>query len=226
MGKASTPKTVNFTDGPTRSSSSLASLPSVDWKADLFQVLYDGAKSIVVRNGVSWGWNMKPATVGNSKGTFLNPAPTCPPARCSGIGGNSISWGIGESGSLAFTTTAFAPKVGDPFKLGTLTYHNDATRVGSALDGIDLDIALSFDNIHEADFKYHSRLSKTNTPSTDDSIASADYISFVLGEFSSTFNILESHTASVDLMAMLTPHIGHHTCWCTARKPIFTLRSN
>lgn len=206
--QASTPKTVNFIDGPTRSSSSLTSLPSVEWKADLYQAEYDGAKKITVRDGVSWGWNMKPATVGNATGTFLNPSPTCPPATCSGIGGNTITWGIGEAGSLSFTGAAFAPKVGDSFKLGTLTYHNGATVVGSPIDGIDFDIAMSFLNISEDNFTHHSRLSINNTPNTDDPIASADYVAFVLGGFSNTFNVFESDTASVDLMAALTPTFG------------------
>lgn len=204
-GKASTTRTLNFIDGPSRSSTSLSSVPSVDWKADLYQVEYDGAQSIIVRDGLSWGWNMKPATVGNSAGRFLNPSPNCPPATCSGVGSNSVSWGTGSPGSLSFASAAFAPRVGDLFKIGTLTYQNGATFSGSEISGVDLDIDMSFTNIGEANFTYHSRLSINNTPNTADPIASADFVAFTVGGFSATFNVQEGATASADLMARLTP---------------------
>ena len=203
-----TSTSVDFEDGPRRPISSLGTVPSVDWKADLYQVEYDGGQSIIVRNGVSWGWNMKPATVGTSTGQFLNPTPTCPPASCSGIGSNAITWGTGDPGSLTFAGTAFAPTVGDTFKVGTLTFHNGGTAAGSEITGIDLDISMSFDNISEANFTYHSRLGIKNTPNTEDPIASADQIVFTEGGFSAAFNILEGATASVDLMAKLTTTLG------------------
>jgi hypothetical protein len=202
---ASTQKTVNFTDGPTRSSSSLTSKPAVTWGASLYPVEYDGAKSVIVHDGISWGWNMKPATIGNASGSFLNPSPTCPPATCTGLGGNSVTWGTGEPGSLTFSGVAFAPKVGDVFKLGTLTYHNGATNVNSPIDKIDLDIAMSFTNISEENFSYHSTLGIINTPNTTDPAASADYVAFTTGGFPASFRVLEGATASADIMAKLTP---------------------
>ena len=44
---------------------------------------------------------------GTSGGEFINPTPTCPPATCSGIGTNSLFFGIPDPGNtpngLAFT---------------------------------------------------------------------------------------------------------------------------
>lgn len=200
---ASTGKTTSFYDFSRRDPASLSSTNPITWNALLYQVEYDGNTSVTVRDGLSWGWNMKPATPGSAKGSFVNPAPACPPATCSGLGGNTVTWGVGEPGSLSFVGSAYAPKVGEVFKVGTLTYHNGATRAGSSIDGVDLDIAMSFDNVAEENFIHHTRLSITNTPNTSDPVASADYVAFVMGGFSATFNVLESQTASVDLMATL-----------------------
>lgn len=203
-----TNKTVGFSDFSRRDPATLATTNPITWNASLYAAEYDGNKTVTIHDGISWGWTMKPATVGSASGSFVNPSPTCPPATCSGIGTSSVSWGIGESGSLSFAGGAYSPKVGDKFKIGTLTYHNGATLVGSALDAIDLDIPLSFDNVSELNFVYHTTLGITNTPNTDDPIASADFVSFTKGGFSGSFNVLEGQTASVDLMAVLTPTLG------------------
>jgi hypothetical protein len=204
----STSRTVHFSDFSKRDPATLASTNPITWNAQLFQVEYDGANAITVRDGVSWGWDMKPATVGNAKGVFSGPAPSCPPATCSGLGTDTVNWGIGQPGGLQFVGNDFAPVVGDVFKLGTLYYLNGATQVGSAIDGIDLDIAMSFTNVAEANFSYHSRLTIVNTPNTDDPVASADYVYFSVGGFPYSFNVFEGGLASVDVMAKLTPVLG------------------
>lgn len=203
----STTKTTTFSDFSTRSQASLATTNPITWNAKLYQVEYDGNKAVTVRDGISWGWNMKPATVGASAGAFVDPAPSCPPSTCSGIGSNTVSWGQGDPGSLSFASVAFAPKVGELFKIGTLTYHNGATTVGTAIDGVGLDIAMSFSNVAEANFTYKSRLGINNTPNTDDPIASADYVAFTAGGFANSFRVLEGATASADVMARLTPKL-------------------
>lgn len=73
-------------------------------------------------------------------------------------------------------TGVLRPQGRRPFKLGTLSYKNGATTVGSALDGITLDIALGFANVPELNFVYHAGLSINNTPNTADPIASADFV--------------------------------------------------
>lgn len=201
----STSKSTRIKDFSQRYSTSLSSTNPITWSADLYAADYDGNKTVTVGNGIRWGWNMKPATVGHSTGTFTGPSPACPPATCSGIGSSSISWGQGSPGSLSFAGAAFAPKVGDAFKLGTLSYHNGSTTTGSEISGITLDIAMSFDNISEANFTMHTPMSIVNSPNTDDPIASADFVSMT--GFPYTFNVLEGASASVDVMAKLTPKL-------------------
>lgn len=204
----STSRTVHFSDFSKRDPATLSSTNPITWNAKLFQVEYDGASAITVRDGVSWGWDMKPATVGNAKGVFSGPGPTCPPATCSGLGTDTVYWGIGQSGGMQFVGNNFAPVVGDAFKLGTLYYLNGATQVGSSIDGIDLDIAMNFSNVAEANFSYHSRLTIVNTPNTDDPVASADFVYFSVGGFPYSFNVFEGGLASVDVMAKLTPALN------------------
>jgi hypothetical protein len=151
------------------------------------------------------------ADAGTSTGTFLDPTPLCPPATCSGIGTNSFSWGEANSSgdtasSLSFTGSSFAPASGETFKLGTLTYHNGATRSGTDVSSVGLDITLSFNTVPENDFTYHERLSINNTPnSTGDPVADADFVSFTTANFPYTFKVAEEATASVDIMAKLAP---------------------
>jgi len=205
---APTSKSVKFDDFSRRGTASLATTNPINWNAQLYLAEYDGNKNVIVRDGISWGWSMKPATVGTSTGTFVTPVPTCPPATCTGIGTSTVTWGTGEPGSLSFEGTAFAPTVGEMFKVGTLTYHNGATNVGSSIDFVGLDIEMDLTNVPELNFTHHSTLSIINTPNTDDPDASADYVAFTSGGFTNSFRVYEGGTASADLMAKLTPRLG------------------
>ena len=200
-----TPNAIRFSDFSTRDQGSLIDANPITWSAELYPVIDDGAGGVQVGNGVTWGWDMKPATVGSSSGTFDMPSPTCPPATCNGLGSNAVNWGVGNPSALTFTGTPFSPRVGDPFKIGTLDYTNGTTVLGTAISGINLDIALAFDNVPEDNFVYHAGLVINTTPNTADPIASADSVSFVAGSFGNTFNVLEGTSATADLMARLTP---------------------
>lgn len=205
----STAQATTFRDFSTRNRASLAATNPVTWNASLYQVEYDGATTITVRDGVSWGWTMKPATVGHATGAFLNSSPTCPPASCWGLGSDTVQWGVGDPGGLQFVGSSYAPQVGEVFKLGTLYYYNGSTVAGSEINGVDLDIALSFDNVAEANFNHHTRLSITNTPNiAGNPVASADFVAFTVGGFNYSFNVFEGNLAWVDVMAKLTPALG------------------
>ncbi len=197
--------TVRFDDFSTRSQGRLLAANPVTWQASLYPVIDDGEGTVQVGNGVSWGWEMRPATLGSSSGTFEMPSPTCPPATCNGVGGSSVNWGVGNPSALSFGGTPFSPRVGEPFRIGTLDYTNGATVIGTSISGINLDIALAFDNVPELNFVYHAGLVINTTPNTADPVASADSVSFVNGSFSNTFNVLEGASATADLMARLTP---------------------
>lgn len=194
---------VSFKDFSTRDPVYPAGSEEIDWTASLYPALYDGNKSVTVDNGISWGWTMKSATVGNALGVFSSPDPSCPPATCSQIASNRIQWGQGSPGSLAFDGTAYDARVGEVFKIGTLSYHNGSTTAGSEITSVGLDFLMNFTNVPEENFVFSTRLGINNSPNTDDPIASADYVSFAFGGFTQTFNVLEGLSSSVDLMVRL-----------------------
>jgi len=206
----STTSSVTFEDFATRTKSALATTNPINFRAQLFVAEFDGNNTVSVRNGISWGWDIKPATIGASTGAFVGPSPTCPPATCSGIGSNTVTWGDGDSSSLSFSGSAFAPNTGDVFKLGTLTYHNGVTPAGTideiGLDFVGLDFALGFTNIREANFTYHSVFNIVTTPNSADPEASADYVSFSTDGV--PFRVFEGDTQSVDIIAKLIPRFG------------------
>jgi hypothetical protein len=205
----STTTSVTFEDFATRTKSALATTNPITFRTQLFVAEFNGNNTVSVRNGISWGWDIKRATIGDNTGAFVGPSPTCPPATCSGIGSNKVTWGDGDSSSLSFSGSAFAPTTGDVFKLGTLTYHNGVTPAGTIDQGLDfvgLDFALRFTNISEANFTYHSVFNIVTTQDSADPEASADYVSFSTDGI--PFRVFEGDTQSVDIIAKLTPRFG------------------
>jgi hypothetical protein len=191
---------LNFYDFPKRDVATLATTNSIDWDAKLFPVIRGADKALTVKDGVTWGWTMKKATVGNIGGKFDNPAPAT--AVVSGVGTNNFAWGTGEPSSLTFAGSAFDTKPDTEFKLGRLTFHNGTIASGTGADAVDLTLSVGFDNVPEKNFNLNSHMNIVNTPNTSDPIASADTVA--IGGFSFTFNVLEGQTASVDLMGKLT----------------------
>src|SRR5262249_6386814 len=88
-----------------------------------------------------------------------------------------------------------------------LTYHNGTT-FGGEVSSVGMDIAMSFANIAEKNFSYHTRLNIVTTPNTDDPAASADFVSFTAGGFPYTLNVFEGNNPSVDVMAKLTSNLA------------------
>jgi hypothetical protein len=191
---------LNFYDFSKRNISRLDTMASVDWDAQLFPVIRGADKALTVKDGVTWGWTMKKATVGDTTGKFANPAPAT--AVVSGVGSNSFAWGTGDPSSLTFAASAFDTKPDTEFKLGRLTFHNGTIASGTGADAVDLTMSIAFTNVPEKNFDLTSRMNIVNTLNTSDPIASADTVT--IGGFSFTFNVLEGQTASVDLMGKLT----------------------
>lgn len=54
----STSQMVSFSDFSRRDASSLATTSPITWSAKLFPVEYDGARTVVIHDGISWGWTM------------------------------------------------------------------------------------------------------------------------------------------------------------------------
>jgi hypothetical protein len=198
---------IDFYDYSKRNPGLLSTTNPITWDAKLYPVVADAATGLTVYDGVSWGWNMKKATVGNVAGTFTNPGPAS--ASVSGVGTSNFAWGIGSPSSLSFAAAAFDTTPGTPFKLGTLTYYNGTIFGNSGASNVDFNAALSFDNIAEKNFTLSSTFSLVNTPNTSDPVASADQVS--MGSWGYTFNVLEGATASVDVMATLTTGLSGAT---------------
>lgn|GEM_PF-4776211 len=190
---------INFYDYSTRSPSTLSSTNPITWNAALYPVItIAGSTALTVENGVTWGWTMKPAMVGNISGTFSNPTPAG--ATTSGVGTNNFSWGNGDPSSLTFTGKTFDAKPGIAFDLGKLTFYNGSNT--NYANNVDFNTNVNFDNVPEKNFALSTQLGLVNTINTDDPIASADYVT--IGDYGFTFNVLEGAMASVDLMAELS----------------------
>jgi hypothetical protein len=197
----STSTSLNFYDYSQRATSSLANNDPISWKAGLYLVSWDGATSVSVMDGVSWGWEMTSATKGSATGVFNSPAPGS--AVTTGVGTSHFTWGAGSPGSLDFAGASFNPKPGDAFKLGTLSYSNGATDQGTEATSVALALKVLLDHAPEKPVNLASGLSIVNTPNTGSSTANADRVSFVSGGFSHSFNVLEGASAQVDLMAKI-----------------------
>lgn len=190
---------INFYDFSRRDQSSIAKKNPLTWNAKLYPVIANASNVLTVYDGVSWGWTMKKATVGEVTGSFTDPSPSS--AVVSGVGTLTFSWGAGDPSSLSFAGTSFDTKPNTVFKLGTLTFHNGTITSGTAADSVTLNTQINFDNISEKNFALSSKFTLTNTLNNDDPIASADQVS--LGSLGYTFNVLEGNTASVNMLAKL-----------------------
>lgn len=86
---------------------------------------------------------------GSTSGVFNNPTGEAgAPLYYSPTGLSTFSWGetgFGTSqNSLSFAGTGFNTSTETPFKIGTMTYFNGTTVVGTNATGVDLDVTLAF----------------------------------------------------------------------------------
>jgi hypothetical protein len=188
-----------FYDFSRRPPAHLSTINPINWSANLYPSVVDSNKNIKIYDGVSWGWNMKKAPVGNASAIFTNPTPAG--ATVTGVGTSNFSWGTGDPSSLSFAGAAFDTTPGTKFKIGTLTFHNGAINANTGADSVDFEAPIKFTNIPELNFTFKTKFTLVNTPNTPDPIASADQVT--IGDFGYTFNVLEGATASVDIMMVL-----------------------
>ncbi|MEB3260043.1 MAG: choice-of-anchor K domain-containing protein [Cyanobacteriota bacterium] len=191
---------IDFYDFSTRDQSLILSTNPVTWSASLYPVVVDSANHLLVHDGVTWGWTMKKATVGNISGTFSNPTPSS--AVITGAGTSTLGWGSGDPSSISFAGLPFDTQPGEVFNLGRLTFYNGSILSGTGADAALINLAFNFENIPEKNTVKQFSLAINNTLNTADPIASAD--SVTLSDFGYTFNVLEGRSASVSLLGMLT----------------------
>jgi PEP-CTERM motif-containing protein len=148
------------------------------------------------------------AGTGTTTGVFQNPVPTCPPATCSGIGTNSIIWGIPVVGSLesafTFTGTSFDVPQGVSFVMGNIDYRNGATLGGSEITNIGLLVHTSSpDPVFTQDILLGITI--VSTPNLDvDPAADADFMYFTSFPQFGSFRVLEGASTSVPLMGQFS----------------------
>jgi len=191
---------LNFYDFSRRPATKVEDNDTVTWNASLYPVEYGDDQVMTVYDGMTWGWEMKKATIGTTTGSFSNPGPDS--ATFSGAGTSTFSWGTGEQSWLSFEGASFDTMPGEVFKLGTLTFHNGTIGLTTGAEFVDFSAHLSFDNVHEMDFSLDTTFTMTNTPNVGDIWENADQVT--LGRWGYTFNVMEGFTSSVDIMATLT----------------------
>ncbi len=164
--------------------------------------------------------NLEPGVEGTANATFSNPDPNCPPATCTGIGTNSITWGIptatapgGLPNSLSIGGGEFTGELGTPFVAGTISYFNGSVLAGSEISGVDLALETLIDiptlGIEDLALSDLRQVTINNTLNiVGDPEASADFLSIVPpsgagASFGNNFHVLEGNMATAELFGRI-----------------------
>lgn len=118
---------------------------------------------------------------GTSQGMFVNPTP--PSAVVTGVGTSRFTWGdpsnfgTGPS-SLAYTARQFNGQDNQVVSLGTLTYFNGTTLVGTQADTVTLRVGLSLTSPSGVtqNLSFDFPLQLVTTDNTDNPVTSADSV--------------------------------------------------
>ena len=164
--------------------------------------------------------NLESGVQGVANATFSNPAPNCPPATCTGIGTNSITWGIpsatapgGLPNSLSIGGGEFTGQLGTPFVAGTISYFNGSVLSGSEISGVDLALealidipTLGIEGLALSDLRQVTINNTLNI--VGDPQASADFLSIVPPSgadvsFGNNFHVLEGEMATAELFGRI-----------------------
>ena len=142
-----------------------------------------------------------------SLGAFLNPQPTCPPATCTGIGTDHITWGVPDPSvsSLGFRGRSFTTEVGQTFVVGELDYSNGTTKGGTAIDTVDLCIQVIITQPESKTLNRCQKIIIINSLNTSDPYASADRVSVQRGP---DFFVFEEASASASLLGKIRQPIA------------------
>ena len=130
---------------------------------------------------------------GTDAGTFINPSGSSG-MIVSGVGTNTFYYGdpsnFGTGANrLSFAGQNFTTEPESVFTLGTLTYFNGTTLIGTTPTSVELNINLSITDpvTLNNDFKFH--LDLVSTPNTNDPRESADYVYLPSMYSGTTFSI-------------------------------------
>ena len=178
--------------------------------------LYRGAALLLLLAGSEHAW-AGPVTSfsGFATGVFSNPVG---PAgfTSTGIGTNSFSWGTPNptSSSVTFVGNSNIVIPGTPpgavygsanqanrptFSLGTLTYVNGTTQLGTEATGVQLDTTVTFTvPFQTAPATLHAMFGINTTPNTTDPIASADQLNLLTNLSTVTFTTPDGVTTGIE----------------------------
>jgi hypothetical protein len=114
---------------------------------------------------------------GTGSAVFVNPQPTCPPAVCTGIGTESITWGSpgsdagDQSSSLSFHGRAFTTPgsgVYEIFVIGDMDYFNGNIKGGTGIDSVDFCVEADITTPAPQKVSACRTITIVNTPNTSD----------------------------------------------------------
>jgi hypothetical protein len=181
---------------------------------------------------------------GTTSGVWVNPTPG-PGIVTTGVDTPSFTWGDGSAAATGPSSVDFAAASGGfstvtetPFKVGTITYFNGTTALGSTPDSVQLALRLDFLSPTIPSVVSNYTFDIVTTPNTGDADGDADFLnlpsafsttSFVIG--TTTYNVKltgfsdivgdgflasddlalhvrEGGTASADLFAVVTTEVA------------------
>lgn len=148
------------------------SFPSVVTK-----ITFTAVASLALANSVQ----AAPPFTGNSSGTWGTPTPSAFPITFSGVGTNTFLWGDPASfgtgaNSLSFAGNAFSTNFNTPFQVGTLTYFNGTTTIGTTPNSVPLNVLLAFTDPSGLNQNFDFAFNLTSVPNTGTPDENADFV--------------------------------------------------
>ena len=140
---------------------------------------------------------------GTTTGVWVAPTPSAPPIVTTGVGTSTFTWGDATGfgtppNSLSFAGGAFSGLLETPFKVGTITYFNGTTAIGSTPDSINLSLTLAFSLPALPPVVGSYLFTLNSTPNTGTADENADFVNLP-SAFSSTDFLIGGTTYRVKL---------------------------
>jgi hypothetical protein len=171
---------------------------------------------------VAFGLLANADIAGSSSGTFANPLGDSGLVD-SGVGTNTFTWGDPDGFGVGANSVSFAGNAAvaspfnTPFKVGTLTYFNGTTTLGTNATSVDLNAELDLTSPVVTSVTFPFTLAITTTPNTGSAADNADILSltnlytsqnFVVG--ADTYTLLLLGFENVDITQGFVDAAGFH----------------
>ena len=140
---------------------------------------------------------------GSTSGLWTSPSPAAPPIVTTGVGTSTFTYGDGTGfgtgpNSLTFAGGLFSSVVETPFRVGSLSYFNGTTAIGTTPASVMLTLGLTFTDPLIPAVVGSYLFTLNTTPNTADPDESADFVDLPSG-FSFTDFVIGSTTYRVRL---------------------------